>query len=99
MGRAQRLTAPRWTAALRQVSDHECGGLTVGEGGDYLWNPDVLAKVRNSSDVVARCVARASSARGWGARDGREVPVGPPWITTRSGYLRPGSMVSGVCQR
>src|SRR5262245_23959725 len=27
----------------------------------------------------------------------RDTPVGPPWITTSSGYLRDGSKSSGLC--
>src|SRR4029077_12793971 len=29
---------------------------------------------------------------------GRETPVGPPWITTRSGYLRPAWKPTGLCR-
>ena len=28
----------------------------------------------------------------------RETPVGPPWITTSSGYLRDGSKSAGLCR-
>src|SRR5262245_34820173 len=29
---------------------------------------------------------------------GREVPVGPPWITTSSGYFLPGTNPTGLCR-
>jgi len=40
------------------VSDHECGGLTVGRGNgyiaDYLWYPEVLDGVKSSTGVVSK---------------------------------------------
>jgi len=40
------------------VSDHECGGLTVGRGNgyiaDYLWYPEVLDGVKSSTGVVSQ---------------------------------------------
>jgi alkaline phosphatase len=46
---------------MLSVSDHETGGFTVGRqvGSDYpeyKWNPEVVARVRNSSEVIASLV-------------------------------------------
>ncbi|KAI9322522.1 alkaline-phosphatase-like protein [Dichotomocladium elegans] len=46
------------------TSDHETGGLTVGRqiGEDYpeyKWNPEVISRVRNSSEILARAYRQA----------------------------------------
>jgi len=40
------------------TSDHECGGFTVarqvfGGDADYIWYPQVLSKVTNSTGILA----------------------------------------------
>ena len=40
------------------VSDHECGGLTVGVNPDYLWYPAVLDPVTNSTTVISSWLVR-----------------------------------------
>ncbi|KAI7880605.1 alkaline phosphatase-like protein, partial [Lichtheimia hyalospora FSU 10163] len=44
---------------LISTSDHETGGLTIGrqvtdEYPEYKWEPEVISRVRNSSEVLAR---------------------------------------------
>lgn len=46
------------------TSDHETGGLTVGRGGAYDWNPAALAPVKRSLESLAKDVRGAVSSAG-----------------------------------
>lgn len=38
---------------LASASSQECGGLTLGAGGEYLWYPDVLLNATHTTEYLA----------------------------------------------
>lgn len=49
----QQFIAENPNTVMVSVSDHECGGLTLGVNPDYLWEPQVLDPVTNSTGVLS----------------------------------------------
>lgn len=39
------------------TADHSTGGFTIGEGGEYLWKPDVLRKLTMSPSAIGKALA------------------------------------------
>lgn len=44
------------------VADHDTGGLSLGRGGQYTWQPEVLGGVRSSHGPMIRALERGDAA-------------------------------------